>query len=51
MINTAANVGQAAAPAFGALMIGWGGYPAAFVASIIGAVVCSVPIALVKTVR
>ncbi len=51
VLNTAANLGQAAAPAIGGLAIGWGGYPAVFVTSIVGAVACSVAVALVKTVR
>lgn len=51
LLSTAANVGQAAAPVIGALAIGIGGYPAALVTSIAGAVLCSIAIALVRTVR
>ena len=51
LLNTATSLGQAAAPLLGALVIGWGGYPATFVASIVFAIACSVAIALVKTVR
>lgn len=51
LLSTAANIGQAAAPVIGAFAIGLGGYPAALVTSIAGAVLCSVAIALVRTVR
>lgn len=51
LLSTAANIGQAAAPAIGGLVIGLGGYPAAFVVSIVGAVVGAVAVALVRTVR
>ncbi|HEY4224740.1 MAG TPA: MFS transporter [Pseudolysinimonas sp.] len=51
VLNTAANVGQAVAPPIGALAIGLGGYPGALLTSIVGAIVCSVAVALVKTVR
>jgi MFS family permease len=50
-LNTAANIGQAAAPAIGAFAIGVGGYPAAFVVSIIGALLSSVAVAFVRTIR
>lgn len=51
LLSTAANIGQAAAPAIGGLAIGFGGYPAAFVVSIVGAVVGAVAVAVVRTVR
>lgn len=51
LLSTAANVGQAAAPAIGGLVIGLGGYPAAFGVSIAGAVVGAVAVAVVRTVR
>lgn len=51
LLNTAANVGQAIAPAIGAVAIGAAGYSGALVASIAGAALCAVTIALVKTVR
>jgi MFS family permease len=50
-LATAANIGQAAAPAIGAAAIGLGGYPAAFVVSIAGAVLCTGAIAWVRSVR
>jgi MFS family permease len=51
LLSTAANVGQAAAPAIGGLVIGLAGYPAAFVVSIAGAVVGAAAVAMVRTVR
>jgi MFS family permease len=51
LLSTAANIGQAAAPAIGGLVIGLAGYPAAFVVSIAGAVVGAVAVLLVRTVR
>ena len=51
VLSTAANIGQAAAPAIGGLAIGLGGYPAAFLVSIAGAVMGAVAVALVRTVR
>jgi MFS family permease len=51
ILNTVANVGQAIAPAIGALAIGWAGYPGALMASIAGAVVCSIAIATIRSVR
>lgn len=51
LLSTAANVGQAAAPAIGGLVIGLGGYPAAFAVSIAGAGVGAVAVAVVRTVR
>ncbi|CAN5359025.1 MFS transporter [soil metagenome] len=51
LLSTAANIGQAAAPAIGGLVIGFGGYPAAFVVSIAGAVIGAGAVAVVKTVR
>ena len=51
LLSTAANIGQAAAPAIGAIVIGLGGYPAAFLVSIAGAAVGAVAVALVRTVR
>jgi MFS family permease len=51
LLSTAANIGQAAAPAIGGLVIGFAGYPAAFVVSIVGAVVGAVAVLLVRTVR
>ena len=50
-LSTAAAVGQIAAPAIGALAIGIAGYPGAFVVSIVGAIACSVAVALVRSVR
>ncbi len=50
-LATAANIGQAAAPVIGAFAIGLGGYPAAFVVSIAGAVLCSIAVSLVRSVR
>jgi MFS family permease len=51
LLSTAANIGQAAAPAIGGLVIGLGGYPAAFVVSIAGALIGAVAVGLVRTVR
>lgn len=51
LLSTAANVGQAAAPAIGGLVIGLGGYPAAFALSIAGAGIGAVAVAMVRTVR
>lgn len=51
ILNTAGAVGQAAAPAIGAIAIGLAGYPAAFITSIVGAVGCSIAIALIRSVR
>lgn len=51
ILNTAASLGQAAAPAIAALAIALGGYPGTFVASILGAVGCSIAIVLVRSVR
>ncbi|HEY4268637.1 MAG TPA: MFS transporter [Galbitalea sp.] len=51
VLNTATSLGQAAAPVLGALVIGWGGYLATFVVSIVFAAACSVAIGLVKSVR
>jgi MFS family permease len=51
VLNTATSLGQAAAPVVGAVAIGLGGYGLTFVASIVGAVACSVAIGLVRTVR
>jgi len=51
VLNTAANAGQAIAPAIGAVAIGLAGYPGALLTSIVGAIVCSAAVALVKTVR
>lgn len=51
ILNTAASIGQAAAPAVAGLAIGLGGYPAVFVTSIVGAIGCSIAIALVRSVR
>ena len=51
LLSTAANVGQAAAPAIGGLAIGLGGYPAAFVVSIVGAAAGAVAVAVVRSVR
>lgn len=51
LLSTAANIGQAAAPAIGGLVIGLGGYPAAFVVSIAGALVGAVAVSVVRTVR
>jgi MFS family permease len=50
-LSTAANIGQAAAPLIGAFAISLGGYPAAFIVSISGALLCSVAVALVRSVR
>ena len=51
ILNTAAAIGQAAAPVAAGLAIGIGGYPAAFLTSIVGAVGCSIAVALIRTVR
>jgi MFS family permease len=51
LLSTAANIGQAAAPAIGGLVIGLAGYPATFVVSIVGAVVGAIAVAAVRTVR
>jgi MFS family permease len=51
LLSTAANIGQAAAPAIGGLVIGLAGYPAAFVVSIAEAAVGAVAVLLVRTVR
>jgi MFS family permease len=51
LLSTAANVGQAAAPAIGGLVIAIGGYPGAFAVSIAGALIGAAAIAAVKTVR
>lgn len=51
MLATAANTGQAIAPAIGAFAIGLAGYPAAFVVSIAGAVLCTIAVAFVRSVR
>jgi len=50
-VNVATALGQALAPAIGALAITWGGYPALFVASIAAAVVASAPVLLIRSVR
>jgi MFS family permease len=50
-VNVATNVGQALAPAIGALVIGWGGYAAVFVASITFALVAAVPVLLIRSAR
>jgi len=49
-VNVATNVGQALAPAIGALVIGWGGYASVFVASIAFALVAAVPVLLIRSV-
>lgn len=51
LLGTATSLGQAAAPVVGALVIGWGGYPATFLTSIVAAVACSIAIVLIRTVR
>lgn len=51
LLSTAANIGQAAAPAVGAFAIGIGGYPAAFVVSIAGALLSSLAAGAVRSVR
>jgi MFS family permease len=51
LLSTAANLGQAAAPLLGAFAIGIGGYPAAFLVSIAGALVGAAAVATVRTVR
>lgn len=51
VLNTAASIGQASAPAIAALAIGLAGYPGVFVVSMLGAVGCSVAIALIRSVR
>jgi MFS family permease len=51
LLSTAANIGQAAAPAIGGLVIGLAGYPAAFVVSIAGAAAGAIAVLLVRTVR
>ena len=51
LLSTAANVGQAAAPAIGGLVIGLGGYPATFAVSIGGAVIGALAVGLIRSVR
>jgi hypothetical protein len=51
ILNTAAAIGQAAAPVAAGIAIGVGGYPAAFLTSIVGAVGCSIAVALIRSVR
>lgn len=51
LVSTAANIGQAVAPAIGGVAIGLGGYPAVFVVSAAGAVAGAIAIATVRTVR
>ena len=50
-LSTAANAGQAAAPALGAIAIGIGGFPALFIVSVAGALLCSIAVMLIKSVR
>lgn len=50
-LNTAANIGQAAAPPLGAVAIGIAGFPALFVVSVCGAVLCSIAIVAIRSVR
>jgi MFS family permease len=51
VITVATSIGQAVAPAVGALAIGWGGYPALLVASLVFATVAVVPVILIRSVR
>lgn len=50
-VATATNIGQAIAPAIGGLVIGWGGYPALFAASLVMAGIAIVPVVLIRSVR
>jgi MFS family permease len=51
VINVATSVGQAVALAVGAVVIGWGGYPALLVASLVFATAAVVPVILIRSVR
>lgn len=51
LLSTAANVGQAAAPAIGGLVIAVGGYPATFAVSVAGAAIGGIAVAMVRSVR
>lgn len=51
ILNTAASVGQALAPAITAFAIGIAGYPGAFATSILGAVGCSIAVVFIRSVR
>nr|WP_284253494.1 hypothetical protein [Pseudolysinimonas kribbensis] len=51
VITVATSIGQAVAPAVGALAIGWGGYPALLVTSLVFATAAVVPVVLIRSVR